>query len=119
MSHPKTTCDPTAIERLLGDRLDEAERAAVEEHLDRCAECRHRLERQAAEPGVWQEAREFLSSAEAELPGRTGESSPARASATGRQVYQDDARPTSRRAKSIMTAVMARWRATIYSPVTS
>src|SRR5262245_18918786 len=63
MAQPNTVCDPAAIERLLADRLTEEERAGVETHLDQCATCRERLETSAAAPGLWSEAREFLSSA--------------------------------------------------------
>src|SRR5260221_261352 len=68
MPNNKTTCDPAALDRLLADSLADVERLALEEHLDGCAACRDRLERQAAEPALWAEARDFLSSADREIP---------------------------------------------------
>ncbi|MEX0587051.1 MAG: nucleoside-diphosphate sugar epimerase/dehydratase, partial [Pirellulales bacterium] len=67
MSHHHTTCDPAALDALLGDRLPEDDQAALEEHLEACALCRERLEQLAADPGDWAEARDFLSSAD-EVP---------------------------------------------------
>lgn len=64
MTNSKTKCNPDAIDMLLDDRLADDERSAIEAHLDTCADCRERLERQAAEPTLWAEARDFLSSAD-------------------------------------------------------
>ena len=64
MHDKNTTCDPESLDLFLGDRLADSERLALEEHLDTCAECRDRLERLAAEPGDWSEARDYLSSAD-------------------------------------------------------
>ena len=64
MPEKSLTCDPAAIELLFTDRISEDERAALEAHLDGCADCRALLERYAAEPRLWSEARDFLSSAD-------------------------------------------------------
>ncbi|MSR57654.1 MAG: serine/threonine protein kinase [Planctomycetaceae bacterium] len=94
MPNFKTTCNPDAISLLLDDRLADDERTAVETHLDGCPDCRERLERQAAEPGLWAEARDFLSSVDdvssAEGQVRPGEMS-ADSSAGGHGAWRDDA----------------------------
>src|SRR5438309_1705592 len=64
MSDRKTACDPEALELFLSDRLADDDRQALEKHLDDCAECRERLERLAAEPGLWAQVHDFLSSAD-------------------------------------------------------
>ncbi len=64
MNGNNTTCDPDSLDLFLGDRLADSERLALEEHLETCTACRHRLESLAAEPGLWSEARDFLSSAD-------------------------------------------------------
>lgn len=62
MNHNHTTCDPDLLDLFLGDRLADSERMVLEEHLESCTACRDRLETLAAEPGLWSEARDFLSS---------------------------------------------------------
>jgi serine/threonine-protein kinase len=57
------TCDPGVIDLFLNDRLSDMERAAFEGHLDGCLDCRDALERLAAEPALWHEAHDALSSA--------------------------------------------------------
>ena len=81
MNHKPTTCDLEALDLFLGDRLAGFERLALEEHLESCTACRDRLESLAAEPGLWSEARDFLSSADdvcdpagADCPGATASS---------------------------------------------
>lgn len=64
MSHRPTTCDPAAIDALLSEQLPNEQRQTVEAHLGECPSCRHRLEMLAADPQVWAETREFLSSTE-------------------------------------------------------
>ena len=64
MKSNNTTCDPDSLELFLGDRLADSERLALEEHLESCNACRDRLESLAAEPGLWSDARDFLSSAD-------------------------------------------------------
>ncbi|HEY2252226.1 MAG TPA: protein kinase [Planctomycetaceae bacterium] len=64
MSNKNTTCDPDSLDLFLGDKLADSERLVLEEHLETCTACRDRLESLAAEPGVWSEARDFLSSAD-------------------------------------------------------
>ena len=59
-----TTCDPQSLELFLGDGLADCERLALEDHLETCVECRDRLERLAAVPADWSEARNSLSSAD-------------------------------------------------------
>src|SRR5579863_9013910 len=78
MYDKNTTCDPDSLELFLGDKLADSERLVLEEHIETCTTCRHRLESLAAEPRLWSEARDFLSSAGdvsepvvAELPGTT------------------------------------------------
>src|SRR5579872_1313278 len=64
MQEKNTTCDPESLELFLGDALADSDRLALEEHLDTCADCRDRLERLAAAPQDWSQARDFLSSAD-------------------------------------------------------
>src|SRR3990170_8255557 len=53
-------CDPIRIQLLLEDRLPNGGQTELERHLETCLECRQQLESQAADPGWWSEAREFL-----------------------------------------------------------
>jgi len=64
MSYRSASCDPTAIDALLSEQLADEQREAIESHLSECPTCRERLEKLAAEPQVWAETREFLSSSE-------------------------------------------------------
>jgi serine/threonine-protein kinase len=64
LHNKNATCDPESLELFLGDRLGDSERLTLEEHLDTCALCRDRLESLAAEPRLWTQVREFLSSAD-------------------------------------------------------
>src|SRR5262245_2150026 len=64
MHHNNATCDRSTITRFLRDDLTGAERAIFEEHLEVCDECRVALEHSAAEPELWIEARESLTSDE-------------------------------------------------------
>jgi len=64
MSNRPTTCDPAAIDALLSEQLPDEQRQTVEAHLGECSSCRQRLEKLAADPQVWAETREFLSSTE-------------------------------------------------------
>ncbi len=57
-------CDLVALDLFLSDKLADDERLALEEHLDHCLDCQRRLERLAAEPGLWTEAHDALSSAD-------------------------------------------------------
>jgi serine/threonine-protein kinase len=57
------SCDREALDQFLVDKLTEQERLALENHLSDCTECRQALERLAAEPVIWADTREFLSSA--------------------------------------------------------
>lgn len=68
MSHRSVSCDPAAIDALLSEQLADEHREAIESHLSDCPVCRGRLEELAAEPKVWAETREFLSSSD-DLPG--------------------------------------------------
>jgi serine/threonine-protein kinase len=63
MKPQSPTCDPTALDALLADRLNDADRLALEQHLDSCGACRDQLELLAAAPELWTEAHESLSSA--------------------------------------------------------
>jgi len=62
MDEKQTVCDAERIEQFLSDQLGDDEQLDFEDHLDACDDCRLELERQAAEPGVWREIRESLSS---------------------------------------------------------
>ncbi len=53
-------CNPDRLRRLLDDRLDDSEQAAMAEHLASCDGCRHTLDRMAAGTRWWREARAFL-----------------------------------------------------------
>src|SRR5258708_39995874 len=69
MSEPQVTgnqtpCDLGALDLLLCDKLTSGARETVESHLDDCAGCRSHLERLAAEPELWSEAHDALSSAD-------------------------------------------------------
>ncbi len=57
-------CDAGALDLLLNDQLADVERLALEEHLGLCTDCRMRLESLAADPKLWNEAHEALSSAD-------------------------------------------------------
>jgi serine/threonine-protein kinase len=59
----KPTCDPDVLDLFLRDKLADNERVVLEEHLDDCVSCREQLERLAAEPALWTEAHDALSSA--------------------------------------------------------
>ena len=78
MTDPQTTCDPDSLDLFLGDKLADSERLVLEGHLEVCTACRDRLETLAAEPGLWSEAREFLSTAD-DLPELAGAHSSATA----------------------------------------
>ena len=67
MNSNRATCDHESLELLLCDKLADDRREALESHLDECAPCRQRLEQLAAEPALWTEAHEALSSAD-DLP---------------------------------------------------
>jgi serine/threonine-protein kinase len=56
------SCNWEALDQFLSDRLADEERMTLENHLSDCPECRSRLEGLAAEPAVWTETHEFLSS---------------------------------------------------------
>src|SRR6185312_15272732 len=73
MSKNNATCDHESLELLLCDKLADDRREALESHLGDCAPCRERLEQLAAEPALWAEAHEALSSA-GELHGFAGSS---------------------------------------------
>src|SRR5438034_1279607 len=64
MNKNNATCDHESLELLLCDKLGDDQREALESHLDECASCRDRLEKLAAEPSLWAEAHEALSSAD-------------------------------------------------------
>src|SRR5262245_54944433 len=63
ISKKQPTCDPGVLDLFLNDKLSDTERVAFEEHLDECVGCREGLERLAAEPALWSEAHDALSSA--------------------------------------------------------
>lgn len=72
----KTTirpCDSRLLARMLDGQATDAELSVVEEHLDGCQRCCAELERMAAGPDVWREAREHLSSGVLERAGPAGE----------------------------------------------
>ena len=63
---------PEAIADLLADRLGEADRAALEEHVEHCPACQEALERLTGDAGTsrWQKLYEGLARpGEAEVPG--------------------------------------------------
>jgi len=62
MEKKQATCQAGRIEQFLGDQLGDAEQTEFEDHLDGCDVCRLELERRAADPAVWREVRELLSS---------------------------------------------------------
>ena len=62
MDNKQATCDARRIEQFLSDQLSDDEQSDFEDHLDACDTCRLELERRAAEPDIWQEIRESLSS---------------------------------------------------------
>ena len=64
MNKDNVTCDAESLELLLCDKLADDRREAIELHLGDCAPCRERLEQLAAEPALWAEAHEALSSAD-------------------------------------------------------
>ncbi|MFN0056655.1 MAG: protein kinase domain-containing protein, partial [Planctomycetales bacterium] len=71
MTEHSTTCDATALDRLLDGQLNDAARVALESHLEGCAACCARLEESAAAPAEWVAARQSLSSID-ELPVQDG-----------------------------------------------
>ncbi len=64
MNNNNVACDAESLELLLNDKLAADRREALESHLDDCTPCRERLEQLAAEPALWAEAHEALSSAD-------------------------------------------------------
>jgi serine/threonine-protein kinase len=56
------TCDPGVLDLFLKDKLADDKRQALEAHLDDCTSCCDQLERLAAEPALWSEAHDALSS---------------------------------------------------------
>lgn len=60
-------CNSRHIDDFLADRLNESQRLAFEQHLGLCEGCCQALEQRTAVDGLWQEAREYLSSAELPL----------------------------------------------------
>ena len=58
----RNTCQPDLIEDFLADRLDDAQQAAFELHLDECDECCRRLHHDTADVRLWDDARNYLSS---------------------------------------------------------
>jgi hypothetical protein len=65
MNVQQIACDRPALERLLADRLNDSELAALEAHLDGCPACRQCLDDLAADGTLWQEARGYLTSGDA------------------------------------------------------
>lgn len=60
---PRPRCNPALLKRLLEDGLTEAEQVALDAHLERCADCRARLERLAAGDAWWDDARRLMARA--------------------------------------------------------
>jgi serine/threonine protein kinase len=56
------TCDSLTIERFLADQLNGEELSDFELHLEVCPSCRGKLESGAADPGWWQDTRNYLTS---------------------------------------------------------
>jgi serine/threonine-protein kinase len=54
-------CDPRRLPSLLENRLPSDEAAALTDHIERCADCRTRLERLAGELDFWTETKAVLS----------------------------------------------------------
>jgi anti-sigma factor RsiW len=52
-------CDESRLRSFLDDGLPEPENARLTAHLDRCAHCRHTLERLAAGSLLWDELRQL------------------------------------------------------------
>jgi serine/threonine protein kinase len=63
ITNKNSACDPGVLDLFLNDKLSDTERVVFEEHLDECVGCRDALERLAAEPALWNEAHDALSSA--------------------------------------------------------
>ena len=53
-------CDPDRLESFLNGELSDAQEREVTSHLNRCENCRHSLEQQAAEPESWTEAAKYF-----------------------------------------------------------
>jgi hypothetical protein len=92
ISNENPTCDPAALDQFLSDRLGDDERVALEEHLDDCPTCRDQLERLAAEPALWNEAHEALSSAGDDVL-KTGQTAPDDHSSAASRGNADAVRP--------------------------
>jgi serine/threonine-protein kinase len=71
ISNRNPACNPATLDLFLSDQLGDDERVALEEHLDDCTSCRDQLERLAAEPALWTEAHDALSSVVDEPRGLT------------------------------------------------
>jgi len=54
-------CDPRRLPGLLENRLSPQEAAVMTDHIERCADCRMRLERLAGEAAFWTETQSVLS----------------------------------------------------------
>ncbi len=74
MDKKQANCDGRRIKHFLSDQLSDGEQVEFEDHLNACDVCRLELEKQAAEPDIWQEIRESLGSGD--LDGREPGASP-------------------------------------------
>jgi len=63
MAERYSTCDRESLELFLSDKLADADRLTLEEHLSGCHACRDEIEQLAAGPALWSEVRDYLSSA--------------------------------------------------------
>lgn len=66
---PTNSCDPDRLESFLNGGLSKAEECEVTSHLNTCENCRHSLERLAAEPEIWREAEQLLQPSTFQAPG--------------------------------------------------
>ncbi|HEV3023120.1 MAG TPA: protein kinase, partial [Pirellulales bacterium] len=60
MNMNQTTCDPQRIELFLDQKLSNEEQSAFESHLNRCGDCRRRLETAAASDDIWSDVCDSL-----------------------------------------------------------
>ncbi|SIN74089.1 serine/threonine protein kinase [Singulisphaera sp. GP187] len=66
----RSDCSESRLSSFLDDRLPEPENARLADHLERCEDCRHTLERLAAGSRLWAELRELAPDFDPEPPVR-------------------------------------------------
>lgn len=60
MKPTEQICDTSRIEDYLQERLSDSSRMEFEDHLSVCDRCQTEIQRRAAEPSMWRDARELL-----------------------------------------------------------